>query len=256
MCRGSRVLVALIVLLIGWNSSSAQQAKKTSSQHVPTQWILNGYSNGVKGMGVAPYSKFNPEKAWKEALSKGVDDLNANHSMIVYSYGKKVGRGPWRFESNYAIRSFLDTTQVSVVDSARWKGRAFVLIEPTNAVPDSTIYPNQKYRTLEKSTFSSSGISRADEGWLHSTGATPRIDSNWFMSFSKAKQDALRRLAEYLATQVSTETYSKNNITMQYSSFSSMFAFQRIKVLSRSFTPDSVKVEIAVKPHEVKKLME
>ena len=252
-----RFLIPLaIFVLCSTIDAAAQDQAPLPGKNAPAKWILDGYSKGVKGIGVATYSSFNPEKAWREALKNAVNDLNANHSMIVHSYGKQVGRGPLRLESKYAIRSFVDTTQVAVVDSAQWKGRAFVLVEPSNPVPDSTIYPQGNFRTVEKPTIDSSGVSQKGKRWLHSTGSTPRIDSNWYMSITKAKQDALRRLAEHLATEVSTETYTKNATSRRYYSFSSMFAFQRIRITERIFTSDTVKVKVAVKPSEVKMLME
>jgi len=242
---------------MGWaNAGVGQTQRKPTTEPAPQKWILNGYDNGVKGIGVATYSSFNPKKAWKQATENAVNDLNANHSMIVYSYGKQVGRGPLRIESNYAIRSFVDTTEVTVVDSTQWKGRAFVLVKAHNPVPDSTIYPKADFRTIEQPTIDSSRVTQSNGKWLHSTGRTPRIDSNWHMSITKAKQDALRRLAEHLATEVSTKTYTKGATSRRYYSFSSMFAFQRIRVIKRTFAPDTVTVEVAVNPDEVKMLME
>lgn len=228
---------------------------QTPSQKAPQQWILNGYSEGIKGIGIAPYSSFNPEEAWKKAIQNGINDLNANHSLIVYSYGHQIGRGPLRTESEYAIRSILDTTQVTVVDSTRWKGKAFVLVEPTVSVADSIIYPQGKFRTPGDSTMRSLETSTSGQ-WLQTTGATQQIDSNWYMSITKAKQQALRKLAEDLAVKVSTKTYSQGTTSRRYYSFSSMVAFQRIRVLKRSFKGDSVKITIAVNPREVKILME
>ncbi|GEM_PF-6680969 len=244
-------LPIFLAVFLGFFFSGHGQAP---SKETPQQWIFDGYSEGIKGIGIATYSSFNPEKAWKEAIKNATNDLNANHSLIVYSYGHQVGRGPLRTDSEYAIRSILDTTQVTVVDSARWKGKAFVLVEPTVSVADSIIYPQGKFRTPEDSTISSLDSINSNQ-WLETTGTTQRIDSNWYMSITKAKQDALRKLAEDLAVQVSTKTYSKGTTSRRYYSFSSMIAFQRIRVVKRSFGNDSVKVTVAVNPREVKMLM-
>jgi hypothetical protein len=246
------ILLFCLFLILPFNVTG--QADGRQHHQPPKEWIQKGSTEGVMGLGVAPYSSFNPDKAWKEALQNGIEDLNANHSMIVYHYGYQVGRGPMRTRSRYAIRNFLDSTQVAVVDSARWKDKAFVWIKPTNTVPDSVIYPSGNFRDLNEEVASS--VSSPSGQWLQWTGRTPRIDSNWHMAITKAKQDALRRLAGYLATRVSTKTYSKGASSRRYLSFSTMFAFQRVRVLQRTFNPDSVKVKVAVDPREVKMLME
>lgn len=245
------VLVCAVFFVL---NSAKGQAVKPGKKHPLRDWVFDGSSESIKGLGIASYSIYNPEKSWKEALQNGVEDLNANHSLIVYHYGRQVGRGPLRTDSEYAIRSFLDTTQVTVVDSTRWKGRAFVLVEPTTAVPDSVIYPGEGFRKFEKNV--SDSIANTSGRWLQTTGSTPRIDSNWHMTFTKAKQKALRELAEYLATKVSTETYQKGATSRRYLNYSTMIAFQRIRTLKRTITSDSAKVEVAIDPKDIKILME
>lgn len=245
----------LLLLLVSPVSADAQPNQfQPSREQNPKSWIFEGTTDGITGLGVADYSRFNPEKAWREALQNGVEDLNANHSLLVYYHGRKIGRGPLRTESEYAIRNFLDTTQVSIIDSTIWKERAFVLVEPNAVITDSILYPDGQFRAVTNGK--EAGRLQATGGWITINGATPRIDSNWHMSITKAKQDALRQLAEDLAVEVSTETYQKDERTRRYYNFSTMFAFQRIHVLKRTFSRDSVKVTVAVRPQEIKMLME
>lgn len=247
--------VSFLLAFLFFSFTAMAQTTQSPESSAPRDWIRSGKMDGVKGLGIATYSRFNPQKAWREAFKKGVNDLNANYSLLVHSYGKQVGRGPLRLRADYAIRSFVDTTQVSVVDSVRWKGRAFMLVESTEALSDSVLYPSGNFSSVIDSsdstgTFNKSGI------WLHTTGSTQRIDSNWFYSLTKAKQDAVRQLAEDLAVKISTETYTKNQTSRRYLNFSTMFAFQRIHVVKRIFQPDSIKVQLAIKPHHVKELID
>lgn len=243
-----------IIAYLALTSSAYGQTIDYALKNNPTgSWIFNGTADEVEGLGVADYSKFNPEKSWGEALENAVDDLNANHSLIVSHYGYKIGRGPLRIWSDYAIRTFLDTTQVTVLDSARWNGRAFIRVKPSKMISDSILYPSRKFRPVDQN-LNTANLSGGQ--WLVSTGATPRIDSNWYMSVTKAKQDALRKLAEDLSVKVSSETLTKGETSLRFYSFSTMFSFQRIRVLKRIFNEDSIKVQVAVHPYEVKRLME
>lgn len=254
--RGRTICSFTFLFLIITSGLKAQTNPSTysSGKAIPPHWIFDGTTDDVEGMGVADYSQFNPKKSWQEALENAVNDLNANHSLIVSYYGYKIGRGPLRIRSNFAIRTFLDTTQVTVLDSARWKGRAFLRVKPTTAITDSILYPKGKFHTVGQS---SADTTKYEGGqWLLSTGSTPSIHSNWYMSVTKAKQDALRRLAEDLSIKVKTETYSIGQTSRSYYNFSTLYAFQRIRVLKREFGTDSVKVQIAVNPNEVKTLME
>ncbi|NGP87531.1 hypothetical protein [Fodinibius halophilus] len=231
------------------------QAPRTEKDTTPKKWIAGNTIDTISGIGIARYSSYNPEKAWQKALENSINDLNANLSMLVYYWGKQIGRGPFRTRSKYAIRNLLDSTQVTVIDSARWKGHAFVLIKPKEVVPDSIIYTDNKLNRLKETRKDTAVSQESGQHWLTTTGSTPKIDSNWFMSITKAKQDALRRLARKLSVKITTETYSKGDTQRRYFNFSTIFAFQRIRVLNRSFNSDSVKVTVAVHPHEIKWLM-
>lgn len=241
--------ILILVILTGIHTSVMGQPIATSGQSSMPEWLAKGVPHTTVGIGIAPYSSFNPAKAWREAFYNGIEDLNANHSMVVYSYGHQIGRGPLRLRSNFAIRTLIDSAKTTVIDSIRWKDRAFLLIKPTNIVPDSIIYPENS-RELQRSHFPSD-----DSALLQSRGSSPRIESNWNLSFARAKQNALKQLAERLSVEVSTETYAKGGVSRRYYSFSSMFAFQRIRVLQRTIGKDSISVQVAVKPNNVKILM-
>lgn len=236
----------------------AQMPSQNQFPEQPKNWIFKGNAQKVQGIGIVDYSRFNPDKSWEEAFELAIDDLNANHSLLVYHSGYQIGQGPLRTRSNYAIRTILDSAQVAVVDSARWNGRAFILIEPKNPVSDSIIYPDKKFETVDDTLLESPSNSSENttQQWIRTVGSAPRINSNWNMSVTKAKQNALRNLAEDLAVKTSTEIYSKNNVQRRFYNFSTTYAFQRIKTLKRSFNTDSVKVQLAVDPQEVKMLLE
>lgn len=237
-----------------WSLSLQAQPSSPQSSDALQNWIFESTTSDVEGLGVANYSQFNPEKSWSEALQRAVSDLNANHSLIVSHYGYRIGRGPLRIRSDYAMRTFFDSTKVTVIDSARWKGRAFIRVKPATALPDSLLYPNERFRAVDQNRIQT--VNNDSHQWLLSTGSTPRIDSNWYMSITKAKQDALRKLAEDLTIKVTSETYSKGATTMSYYSFSTLFAFQRVRVLKREFNTDSIRVQVAIHPREIKKLMD
>lgn len=250
------VLCLSFIFLVAVFPAQSQTTNHPSSSNLSgsQNWIFQGTTSEVEGMGVADYSRFNPEKSWKKALRNAVNDLNANHSLIVSYYGYRIGRGPLRIRSNYAIRTFLDTTQVTVIDSALWKGKAFIRIKPTTALSDSVIYPGEEFHSVNKTVKDTASI--RNRQWLVSTGSTPSINSNWYMSVTKAKQDALRRLAEDLSVKVKSETYALGETSRNYYNFSTLYAFQRIRVLKREFGSDTVKVKVAVNPQEVKMLMD
>lgn len=249
-----RIFVLSVILFLTQPYYVHAQANQHSGRGLQ-EWILEGSTDFVEGLGVADYSRFNPEKSWKEALENAVTDLNSNHSLIVSHYGYRIGSGPLRIRSNFAIRTFLDSTQVAVIDSARWRGRAFIRVKPKTALSDSLLYPNRKFRPVEQGgTVDTANVDNSQ--WLLSTGSTPSINSNWYMSATKAKQDALRKLAESLAVKVTSETHSKGDMSMGFYSFSTLFAFQRIRVLKREFGSDSTRVQVAVSPWEVKKMMD
>lgn len=253
---GFMSLIFIVPFLLSAPANGQGFKKEAEIASSPKKWIFNGRSSTVQGLGIANYSRFNPTKSWKKAFDYALQDLNANHSLLVYHSGYQIGQGPLRTRSNYAIRNLLDSTQVSIVDSARWEGRAFLLVEPKSAVPDSLIYPKRNYKTVHDSVTSKPAVSSPKDQWVHTTGSAARINSNWNMSITKAKQKALRNLAEHLAVRVSTETYSKGQRQRRYLKFSTVYAFQRIQTINRSFDADSFRVELAVNPNEIKMLIE
>lgn len=251
------IIIGLISLF--FFDSQLLYGQMPSQNQFPEQaknWIFKGNTKNIQGIGITDYSRYNPDKSWEEAFKLAIDDLNANHSLLVYHYGYQIGRGPLRMRSNYAIRTILDSTQVAVVDSARWNGRAFLLIEPQSPVSDSIIYPDKEFETVNDTLLQPVSNSTSTTQWIRTVGSAPRINSNWNMSVTKAKQNALRNLAEDLAVKTSTEIYSKNNVQRRYYNFSTIYAFQRIKTLERSFNTDSVRVQLAVDPKEIKMLLE
>ena len=248
------VMLFLFLFYTSVNAQTPHNEKNIAAS--AKNWIFNGNSKKIQGIGIADYSRFNPEKSWNKAFEYAVQDLNANHSLLVYHHGYQIGRGPLHTRSTYAIRNFLDSTQVSVVDSARWKGQAFLLVEPQISLSDSLIYPKRDFKTVHDSITDKTAVSSQTDQWIRTMGAAPRRNSNWNMSITKAKQKALRNLAEYLAVKVTNETYSKNNVQRRYYNFSTVYAFQRIKTINRSFNVDSFRVELAVDPNEIKMLLE
>lgn len=243
--KGTLMLIALMCT----HALSMGQTHPTDDQSLMPKWLAKGFPNTVVGIGIAPYSNFKPEKSWGEAFHNAVEDLNANYSMVVNSYGYQIGRGPLRLRSNFAIRTLIDSAEVTVIDSVRWKDRAFLLMKSTKTVSDSILYPNSS-RRITPNDFSSAGDS------LRAQGTSARINSNWNVSFARAKQNALKKLAERLSVKVSTTTYAKKNVSRRYYSFTSMFAFQRIRISQYSIEKDSIRVQIAIQPDDVKMLMD
>lgn len=240
--------ILILIALMSIHTLAMGQPYPIDDQPPMPEWLAKGVPNTVAGIGIAPYSSFNPTKAWRKAFYNGMEDLNANHSMVVHSYGYQIGRGPLRLRSNYAIRTLIDSAQVTVIDSVRWRGRAFLVMKSTTVVPDSIIYPHNSQEIRPDDSFTGGGA-------LKSWGSSPQIDSNWNLSFARAKQNALKKLAEQLSVEVSTETYAMGKMSRRYYNFTSMFAFQRIRVLQRSIEKDSIRVRVAIQPDDVKMLM-
>lgn len=212
---------ALILPLLLPGSTNAQSFN-SKEDNVPSakRWIFNGNPKKVQGIGIANYSQFNPAKSWDEAFEYALQDLNANHSLLIYHFGYQIGRSPLHTRSNDAIRNFLASTQVAIVDSVRWEGQAFLLVEPKSQIPDSLIYPERDFKPVEDSLTKHSANASSTNQWIRTSGSAARINSNWNISITKAKQNALRNLAEDLAIQVRIETYSQNNVQRRYYNFS------------------------------------
>lgn len=253
----SAIHIVILIFILGFCTSSIAQTEQNESIDNNTkEWIFSDTADNIQGIGMADYSQFNPDKSWNKAFKYALVDLNANHSLLVYYYGSQIGQGPLRTRSEYGIRNLLDSTHVTIVDSARWNDRAFMLLEPKTPLPDSVVYPQKEFRTVNDSIAQDVESDDTTNQWIHTYGSSPTISSNWHISATKAKQNALRNLAEDLAIKISTETYSSNNTLRRYYNFSTVFSFQRIKILKRSFDQDSFRVQVAVDPEEIKVLLE
>lgn len=255
ICISKYFFLSIVGLLLS-NIVNAQNTQDYG-QAAPG-WLYRNASSKTVGIGIAPYTSFKPSKGWDKAIRRGIQDLNANYSMIVYSYGYQVGRGPLRLRSNFAIRTLLDSTNIAVTDSALWKGKAFVQLKSKKTLGDSVLYPENEAASVTDQILNNKEVSEKpeDNAWLKYWGTASRVESNWNLSVSKAKQDALRKLAEKLSVEVSAETYAVDGTSRRYYNFQTMIAFQRVQVLRRLFTKDSLEVQIAVGRKDIRMLME
>ncbi len=98
------IIIFSVLFSTSVNSQSFQKEVKIAQN--AEKWIFNGDSNITQGIGIADYSRFNPEKSWNEAFDRALQDLNANHSLLVYHFGYQIGRGPLHTQLCEIYRGF------------------------------------------------------------------------------------------------------------------------------------------------------
>lgn len=246
-----------IGILFGVNlSAHSQIAGEKPAIHPPASWISNGTLK-LRGVGVADYTRFDKEGSWNKAIRKAVVDLNANIRILVHSYGYQIGRGPMRYRQKFGINSVFDTTDVVPTDSVIWKDWAFVRVKSKHPIPDSVLQKISTYEPVSDTLIQDALGSRGEKDkWVSSTGSSDRLRSNLHKSITKAKQDALRRLAEDITIKVNTSTHYQADRSHSDYQYSTTFGFQNVRVINRKFKKDTVMVTVALRSHDVISLVE
>lgn len=127
-----------------------------------------------------------------------------------------------------------------------------MLVKAQKPLSDPTIYPKRDFEVIDDSVLNTNSTNSNNSQWIKTSGSAAKINSNWNMSVTKAKQKALRNLAEELAVKTSVEVYSENDVSRRHYNFSTVYAFQRVKTVQRAFEVDSFRVQLAIDPEEIK----
>jgi len=212
--------------------------------NVPRWWLKRG-TDIISGLGIAPYSTYNPRSSFNNAFRRAVEDLNSNRLTLVYSMGSRISEGPFKMNQKYGIKTYYNSDDVTKIDSIVWNGNAFMLVADSSKsnYKIQVFKRNNPYQPKKDSTGTPKKIGQ----WRISTGENFKSKVNLYSSFTQAKQEALRKLSEKIGINIDDSIYEKNNILMDSLHYESIVGFKDIHVVNRIWTGDSVYITIAVK---------
>jgi hypothetical protein len=197
-------------------------------------WFYEGYPY-VHGIGIAPYSKYNPEKGFREAKAKAVEDLNAiMTSAHLESF--HVTRSSIQRDFEFAINSYYDTTSAVAVDSAIQGRFAYYLVRADTIgqmLPDVVLEADQQASDWTGDYFNP----LETDGYYIAAGMAERSNYVPYRSWTKAKMDALNKLAHYLSTTVQNRQQAyDDDYSSSYESITYLYSkaiFRRIFTVKR-----------------------
>lgn len=243
-----RILLSVILLTslinIGCKaqgSSVATAIQSGSVTTVPSPAVIHG-------AGFARLSNYNPDRSFREARTNAVTDLEASILTSVYLeyYGTDSQS---RLKAEFGISDTILTSQIAVVDSA--------------IVGDWAVY---FIRDIEKSeNFPSGIIERAlNTNWAYELFEPRNINGYWVSSglneqtrfnpdrgWTKAKQNALQNLSEYLHTSVQSLERAYNDDLSSVHYVTSKHVFNSIGVIGRKLVDGTYHVLVIVKEQDI-----
>ena len=245
------------------SADSGYTSESTGSHNYRSSTLPGWFANGrtePHGIGIAWYSRFNPQKGFKEAFQYAIEDLNSNIMTSVYleSYSKSAYNT--HYSDEYAITQFLDTTTVVHVDSTVVNNWAYCLVKPDPeaiASNDSIEVPQRFYKREPISSPPIAGWTKSDfqpgqEGDIYYAAGSHRTSKyNPYKSWTKAKLEALSSLSRYLSLNIQTTSKQLNRESSEITYTYSRCIFNNIRVIGRKSTDENVFVLVAVHKDDI-----
>lgn len=240
-----RILWGLIALTLCFEALHAQTngATTTHSFEIPSPPTIHG-------IGFSRMSNYNPDRSYNAARESSTIDLESSilTSVLLEYYGTEDS--PTRLRSEFAISDTLSIDQIITVDSAHVEDWAVYYISANGfdyRFPD-VIVENARATSWTDVLYAPQNMD--GEFWI-AAGSSKGTQYNPNRGWTRAKQQALTNLSEYLNTSVqSLERLKDQNLeTIHY--VTSKHIFQNIGVIGRKVIDDTYFVLVIVEAKNI-----
>lgn len=231
----------------GYSSSSSTPTVTLNSNTWPG-WFASE-PNGLVGIGIAPYSQYNPEKGFDKAFQKATQDLNANAMTSVYLESYSNTGYNTQYHDEYAIPSVYDSTMVTHTDSSVVGDWAFAMVKPKSDTVGKTFRPLPEFNIANWTSPEFFPVNKS--GFWISSGRHKKSEYSPYQNWSKAKLDALSKLSQHIQTGVQNRNTSYNQLDSETTYTYSKCLIKNIRVIKRKSDSDSLYVLIAVHQDDI-----
>lgn len=248
----------------------------------PPGWftVPPGFTHGV---GIAERSSYYPDRSYRQARERAVEDLNANTMTLVSVEYFSLGAAEPRRHAEVAIEQIYSEERVTPVDSARAGGRVYYLVAPPDGGTEAGELRSdpgddeqgdqeavrdrlERLASQERRERQATGL-QAPAG-LEVRGDVVRSGGYWFAlgdvelsgiapyrSWARSKQDGLKQLSRRLTTFVRTmRQYSQLMDAGSVMHSRSRVILQNVKVVERSMQNGRARSIVAVHEDDVIRL--
>ncbi len=231
-------------------SASLETNEETISNSLSEKPITSVTSPSiVHGAGFARLSNFNPSRSFQEAKENAITDLEASILTSVYLEYYGTDDTPSRLKSEFGISDSLLTSQIAIVDSLQVDEWAIFFIKDVN---NTTQFPSSLTNSISGLSWDQELFEpRKINGYWIASGLHEQTRFNPDRGWTKAKQNALQNLSEYLNTSVQSlqRTYDNDLSSVHY--VTSKHIFNNIGVLGRQMRDGVYYVLVVVKEEDL-----
>lgn len=204
------VNVLFLFLLLGASHPSIIEAQTVET--ILPEWVVSPKS-GLKSIGIARKGALSEKDTYKQAFDRALQSLNANRRtwLLAEHYDRAMNQYDSFYE--FSIEEYFDSTSVQL--SNRFETDEWLFIE------------------LEvESLLQNEGIHSGDE-YLEAVGNFPIVHANPHYSFEKAKQQAMKELANQTQLKVMGSTWEASGYSNDLFFIKSRVQLQFVEVKSR-----------------------
>lgn len=190
-------------------------------------WFIN-QPKALVGIGLAPYSSFNPQSSFDKAFAYALEDLNSNFMSVVTVEQFRQG-GVEQFQEEIGITEDYSASNVIKVDSVIAGDLVFMLISVEPIQVETQLERINSTAPLE--IPASAIVQQANSTLVH--GESVQIQSNPYKAWALSKQSAFKRLGLFTAIKVQAvqKIYNENYENVSY--MKSRVALKQVRVKSR-----------------------
>lgn len=190
-------------------------------------WFLS-QPEGLVGIGIAPYSGFNPQSSFEKAFEYAVEDVNSNHFSVV-TIEQFRQAGVEQFQEEIGISDEFNSANVIKLDSMVIGDWVFMLVgvSPLQVDASQQFISNKAPISIPASEVVLTSNETLARG-VHQT-----IISNPYKAWALSKQSAFKRLGFHTAIKVQAVQKIYNEDLENVSYLKSRVALKNIKVVSR-----------------------
>ena len=203
----------------------------------------------IHGAGFARLSNYNPDRSFKEARQNAITDLEASILTSVYLEYYGTDDTQSRLNAEFSISDSIRSYQIEVIDSAIVGDWAVFFIRDSE---NSGSFPSNVIETAQSLNWSYELFEpRNINGYWVSSGFYQQTRFNPDRGWTKAKQNALQNLSEYLNTKVQSleRVYNDDLSSVHY--VTSKHVFNNIGVIGRKMMDDKYHVMIIVGDRDI-----
>lgn len=246
MLRFTLIFLTGSILLTSCRSSKSATVTQSSNDLQKVQPVSS--PSKIHGAGFARLSNYNPDRSFKQAKQNAIVDLEAALLTSVYLeyYGNNTISS--RLRAEFAIADDLNEFEYIAIDSLVVGEWAVYFVSEPNA----TSLPLKTVAKAQNSSWTAPYFEphMIDGFWIGS-GSHPQTRFNPNRGWTKARQEALKNLSEYLNTKVQAleRTYDNDYSSVHY--VTSKHVFQSIGVIDRLQVDDEYHVLIMIRESDI-----